>query len=587
MNEQVRPAAVEFRDGRLWSTKFGDFYYQQGGRAEPEQVFLGPAAISDRLARAELFTVSEFGFGTGMNFAATVATFLESSTARGRLRYLAFENQPLHVADLQRAMSSWQDLHHIRSEFEFAFPPPVAGWHSRHFLGGRVHLAVFVGDVATGLRQVVSQDQLGVDAWFLDGFAPRLNPDMWESELFSLLSRLTLPNGTVTSFSVAGHVRRHLAEAGFQAKRIPAPGPKRHTLLARVAESKFRTKTRPRSVTVAGSGLAGATVARALSERNVEVRLLAPRVSNQSEASQIPAAIMHARMSNTRTAQGLFRIHSYCFATVRAAGLAGSTQVGTIHCPGKSFPKSRLEQVREALGRPWADALDLEEISKQTGIRINEGAVWFSRSRWVHGQSLRQALCDDELITVEKRRLHASDAVEGVVVVATGPALPACVALPPIELTGIWGQIDEFALHAELDHPLIILADGYLALKSGTAFAGSTYEQTPWPPGEATIANRRRLSSLSRHLIGNRVSTFRALRAVTSDRLPVVGKAGDGIWASLGHGSNGTTSTFYAAELIAAEICGELIPAMSPVLSLLSPMRFAKRQLRRPDPFRP
>ena len=57
------------------------------------------------------------------------------------------------------------------------------------------------------------------DAWFLDGFAPAKNPELWEPDLMAEVGRHTAPGGSFATYTAAGHVRRSLADAGFAVER--------------------------------------------------------------------------------------------------------------------------------------------------------------------------------------------------------------------------------------------------------------------------------------------------------------------------------------------------------------------------------
>lgn len=66
------------------------------------------------------------------------------------------------------------------------------------------------------------------DAWFLDGFAPARNPELWEAPLLAQVAAHTAPGGTFATYTAAGAVRRALDAAGFDVARVPGYGRKRH-----------------------------------------------------------------------------------------------------------------------------------------------------------------------------------------------------------------------------------------------------------------------------------------------------------------------------------------------------------------------
>jgi len=152
-----------------------------------------------------------------------------------------------------------------------------------------------------------------------------------------------------------------------------------------------------------------------------------------------------------------------------------------------------------------------------------------------------------------------------------------------LEVTGLIGQIDRFACQRPPRLPIV--GNGTFVPSSDSMWTGATYEYRPWTTRDATSANAERFRRLFGIAPGDSLEHFRGIRAVTSDRLPVVGYD-QGLWFNLGHGSHGTTSAILGAEIIASAIAGEVAPVSSDIVRLLRPDRFRERQQRRPNPFK-
>ena len=181
-------------------------------------------------------------------------------------------------------------------------PPPISGWHRRHFCNGRIELSVFFGDVDECVNDFVERDRRGVDAWFIDGFSPERNSAMWNPELFKSMAQGTKQHGTVTTFSAAGHIRRTLENANFTVSRIDATPHKRHTTLG-VFQGEQVTHLVPTCATVVGAGVSGSSLARALANEQVRVDLIDTNGIPASKTSAIPVAIQHGRLSSANTKQ--------------------------------------------------------------------------------------------------------------------------------------------------------------------------------------------------------------------------------------------------------------------------------------------
>lgn len=210
---QDQTAELEWRDGRVpVSVQFDDPYFSlEDGMAETAHVFLGGNDLPERFVDG--FHVAELGFGTGLNFLVTLKAFRESG-CEGVLRFTSFEAYPLGMADLRAALGAFEGLPDALDAVEF----PVA------LDGPDFELRVIVGDA----RETLPAWKGAADAWFLDGFSPAKNPELWSPELMAEVGKHTVARGTAATYTAAGFVRRGLSDAGFNVERIKGYGRKRH-----------------------------------------------------------------------------------------------------------------------------------------------------------------------------------------------------------------------------------------------------------------------------------------------------------------------------------------------------------------------
>ena len=208
---QPDQSGLTWRDGNIpVSTRFDDPYFSlNGGLAETRHVFLQGNDLPARLRPG--FHVAELGFGTGLNLLAL------AQIADVPLRFTSFEAFPMTRAELERAHDAFPELAPLAQELR-------AGWHLPRFRVGQVEAEVIRGDA----RSLLPGWQGRADAWFLDGFSPARNPELWGEDLMAEVARHTQPNGSFATYTAAGHVRRALAAAGFQVERTPGFAGKRH-----------------------------------------------------------------------------------------------------------------------------------------------------------------------------------------------------------------------------------------------------------------------------------------------------------------------------------------------------------------------
>ena len=203
------------------ASRFGDPYYSlEDGLAEARHVFLAGNGLPDRFVPG--FHVAELGFGTGLNALAAWAMWRESGVS-GPLRFTSFEQFPMAPADMSRALSSFPEISGLAA-------PLVAVLESgtREFLAGDLHLKIVLGDA----RKTLARWNDAADAWFLDGFAPAKNPELWTPHLLRQVALHTRPGGTASTYSAARTVRTGLADAGFIVERASGFGRKRHMTVA-------------------------------------------------------------------------------------------------------------------------------------------------------------------------------------------------------------------------------------------------------------------------------------------------------------------------------------------------------------------
>lgn len=211
-------AELEWRDGDVpVSTRFNDPYFSlEDGLAETAHVFLAGNDLPGRFRDG--FHIAELGFGSGLNLLAALKAWREEGTS-GVLRYTSFEVFPMGADEMIRAQMAFPELRDVATELATYWDAEV----TEVFLPD-LHFSLIEGDA----RETLPNWSRQVDAWFLDGFSPAKNPELWGASLMTEVGAHTAPGGTVATYTAAGFVRRGLAAAGFEVERAPGFGRKRH-----------------------------------------------------------------------------------------------------------------------------------------------------------------------------------------------------------------------------------------------------------------------------------------------------------------------------------------------------------------------
>ena len=206
------------------SERFDDVYFSaENGLEETKHVFLKGNNLPERWKDKDRFVICETGFGTGLNFLATWKLFIEQAEPHQRLNFISFEKFPLDGEEIFAALQGWKDeFDGYLQKLVDSYPMLVPGFH-RVIVDERVHVTLVFDDVNEAIPEIEAE----VDAWFLDGFKPSTNPDMWSDMVFQHMARLSRPGTSYATFTAAGAVRRGLIQAGFSAEKVPGYGSKR------------------------------------------------------------------------------------------------------------------------------------------------------------------------------------------------------------------------------------------------------------------------------------------------------------------------------------------------------------------------
>lgn len=219
---------VIWREGDMpVSERFDDPYYSlENGLSESRHVFLAGNGLPGRFASG--FRIAELGFGTGLNLIAAWGAWRASGVA-GPLCFTSFEAFPMPPADAIRALGAFPETAPLADDIALALSDPA-----RPLIRPDLELRLVIGDARDTLPDWAGR----ADAWFLDGFSPARNPELWQPDLMAAVAAHTVPGGSFATYTAAGHVRRALVAAGFDVSRQPGYGRKRHMSVGRLRDGQ-------------------------------------------------------------------------------------------------------------------------------------------------------------------------------------------------------------------------------------------------------------------------------------------------------------------------------------------------------------
>jgi tRNA 5-methylaminomethyl-2-thiouridine biosynthesis bifunctional protein len=579
------------QQGVPYSEAFDDVYHSTaGGVGQARHVFLNGNDVTERWAGRERFVILETGFGAGINFLATWQAWRADPLRPRRLHFVSIEKHPFAAADAKSIFANLPEIRGEAAELEAKWPTLVPGAQRIELDDASVVLTLFFADVG------VARDlRLAADAFYLDGFAPVKNPDMWTPALMRSLARLAAPGATAATWSVAATVRHALEETGFAVEKRAGFGEKKDMLFARyVKAGRIFSTPEKKSATVIGAGLAGTAVCERLCARGWSVTLLERHAGPAREASGNHAGAFHPLVSPDDSV----------FARVtRAAFLASLQRWPSLEARWDACgvlqlardEKEALSQRRSvaALSLPpeYAELVSRDEATAHAGVPVAAGGLWFPRGGWVQPASLAEAqlfACGERLerrFNIEVENLSKLKA--DIVILANGTEATALHPLPHLRLRRVRGQVT-YVPAASVDAPRAVVLRGGMVLPAldDLCVVGATYDledEDPAPRVESHASNLERAAGILPGFTFDPKSVHGrvAFRAVAPDRLPIVGKISSEVHGAFAYGSRGLLWSTLAAELIASELEGDPLPVEGALCDALSPARFARRAARR------
>ena len=576
MNPVLPHAQLDWDDqGRPRSRVFDDVYFSdQSGLEETRYVFIEQNRLSERFAAlgaGEKLVIGETGFGTGLNFLCAWQLFEQQAVAGARLHFISVEKYPLSPADLQRALALWPELKAFAEPLLAQYVAIHQGFQRLVLDRGRVTLTLLIGDALEQLPQLDAQ----IDAWFLDGFAPAKNPEMWTAELFAELARLAAPGSTISTFTSTGWVRRLLNAAGFKMRRTPGIGHKweilRGAFIAWPAETPAPAAVKPwfarppqhlgeRHALVIGAGLAGCASAASLAARGWQVSLLERHADLAQEASGNPQGVLYLKLSAHGTALSQMIVSGFGHTRRLLEHLHRGhdwDDCGVLQLAFDAKEAERQAKLAAAFASDLLQPLDRLQAQAIAGIALEHGGLFYPEGGWVHPPALCrwqaahpqvQLLAHREVLQLRKvdQLWQAWDgetllASAPVVILAGAAQIKQFAQSADLPLKRIRGQITRLAQTPQSQSlGTVVCAEGYVAparLGEHTLGASFDFKSDDLTPTTAEhLGNLDMLKDISPDLVERlhiseldpeQLQGRAAFRCTSPDYLPIVGPLAD------------------------------------------------------------
>ncbi|ESQ80530.1 tRNA (5-methylaminomethyl-2-thiouridine)(34)-methyltransferase MnmD [Asticcacaulis sp. YBE204] len=551
-------------DGNPRSARFDDIYYSlQDGLSESRAVFLSGCQMPDIWVGRRHFTVGELGFGTGLNIAALIQLWAAHRPENGHLHLFSVEGFLMPRAAAAAALSAWPEIAPFAEVIIAQWPPQRRGFHIMRFPQWGVTLTLALMDV----RNALSQWQGKADAWFLDGFSPACNPDMWADDVLLAVADKTAPGARLATFTVAGFVRRGLQAAGFAVSKQPGFGRKRERLEA-VFPGESEPRDEPQRIAVVGGGIAGASVIAALRDYGYSADLVDP--ARGSGASGNPAGLVTPRLDAGGGAISDLFADAFYYATDRL---------------WQDMPEAILSE--GVLQRPATDrdAARFTKIAEQAAfdpqdMRVEDTGLRMPRALAIDPRAVVQTFLAD--VTVKEAVVDDYD----LVFMTCGEGVFDLEVARSLDLRPVRGQIE--VANAQPRDPQAQAWGGYYVPTPEGFVFGATHVRGDRGTDVREADRTHNLDTLravlpdEAALAAAETSSRASIRVTTRDHLPVLGPLMESMTGSLSADSYVLTG-LGARGFCLAPLLGRALVAQA--LSLPSPLSAASARLVRVDRF--
>ena len=411
----IQHAKIHFnQENTPVSDKFDDVYFSnQDGLAETHYVFLEGNQLWERWVNYQEahFVIAETGFGTGLNFFAVATLFREfrqkyPDSPLKRLYFISFEKYPLPLDALQQAHLAYPQFSRLAQHLQQHWLNPIQGCYRFHF--DETTLDLWFGDVAENLPQLGDYMNSKIDAWFLDGFAPSKNPDMWNEQLYQQMFRFTKLQGTFATFTAASAVRKGLENAGFNIKKRKGFGKKRECLSGQKTQEKPTALSTPwfhsqsanlnkQDIAIIGGGIASLCTAISLVKRGAKITIYCEDEQTALNASGNKQGAFYPQLSDDNDRNIRFYIHAFAYGH-QFLQWAIQQQIefehafcGVALCAYNEKAESKLNKIAElSLPSDLYQSLNQTELSEKVGLPLPFGGGFIPQGAWLAPRQLVQ-----------------------------------------------------------------------------------------------------------------------------------------------------------------------------------------------------
>lgn len=626
----VKSADICRQQTQLYNKQFQDIYHHRSAIEESHYVFHQGNQLQQQWqaqSNQGVFVIAETGFGSGLNFLTTRQLWQNCSRKPRQLHYISTEQWLLTPAQLNAFYKPWPDLHADLEILNEVFAHNRAGFHN-HRIDHDITLTLLLGDATACLKQLTAQ----IDAWFLDGFTPAKNPDMWSEALFSQVGRLSKPGSTFATFTAASQVRRNLQSVGFEVSKSPGFKGKRERL---TGQFKAPLKTdqpqqswaptpaatpSPKKITIIGSGIAGLCLAHSAKQNGLHVTLIDRSDKPLAGASGNPYALLMPYLTAKSSPEALFywrafesAVRFYPDSVFSSIGVNETTNKSPSDDQRLQLPNHLIQHSDQGFYYPGSGYIDTAKLTEQLSAAIDTrltaeaaGIEQTAQGSWsiINNQHVAIHHCDLLVVAAGIRSLQLLPDLTPFTQARRGQTELYQLSIWPEHLKQI--QLNHGYLIPLQDQQQILVGGDHQHVPKKDWFRDCVPDPDKLQLNLNTLKSEQLCTTISRT---QHLTTRSGIRCHTLDHLPLCGplvdeaqftqdyadlhhgrhwqhypaaKTRQNLYVLTGLGSRGYTSAPLLAEHLIAMIMNRPLPLEYELTERLHPNRFLYRRLKKP-----
>ena len=572
-------------DGESIASKdYEDRYFQVNGFEESKEVYIDGNNLEERWESfsGSCFTIGELGFGLGLNFLTMMHCWLKKERSFN-LDYIGIDKKILEKSNLIMLEEAFPNL---KNEIKVLKECDIVGHNGFECISIpdlKIRLILITEDIQKAINDICVSN---IDAWFLDGFDPKKNPEMWEEDILKTVFDLSSCDSSFSSFTSVGRIRRALLENGFEVSKVSGFGTKRHRIIGKkFIENKKSNDIK--KIAILGAGLSGSNLAFNLANSNIEVDIYDALADLNKGSSGGPIASMYPKFSLDNSPRSKFLIASYFFSLNFYIKNLGFENTGLLFYGSDEIKDKWISKIL-TLGRDdLFELLNDDEVENFLGVSEIKKALHVKKGLYLQPLELKKKLLEHRFIKIIPNEEFVSFSEEKSKVVVdfksglrkSYDALAVCTGKGLKDFNdnlkvsyGLMAGIsnkDLFNIKKPLNH------QGYIIPKvDGTNWIGSTYEQSP----DLKKENIKEKIKLNHAIFGRKGMSFEIQdiwegeRVSARSNLPIASKIPEtkNIYCIGGLGSRGLSYAPFLAEIVSSAIQDKQIPLSKEIFSLLN-----------------